>query len=205
MESSCSNRQQRTKINNAFSRYSEVIYGVPQGSILGVLTFNIYICGIFFDIIECDIASYANDNTSYNFNFSLDNVIGNLEKSTNSLLNWFRENHIKANADKYHLLVSSDESCTAKIEYFSIKNSTEEKQITRSRTPSHSSVTVHQKKLQVLLIEIYKVINGIAPDIVKDIFELQNPSYNHSHKKRIVWKHGPNWPFHALMLRTKLY
>ena len=26
-----------------------------------------------------------------------------------------------------------------------------------------------------------------------------------SHKKQVVWKHGPNWPFYALMLRTKLY
>ena len=34
---------------------------------------------------------------------------------------------MKANADKRHLLVSSDESCTAKIEDFSIKNSTEQK------------------------------------------------------------------------------
>ena len=53
----------------------------------------------FFDIIECDIASYAEDNTPYNFDFNLDNVISNLEKSTNSLLNWFRENHMKAYAD----------------------------------------------------------------------------------------------------------
>ena len=30
MESCLSNRQQRTKINKAFSRYSEIIYGVPQ-------------------------------------------------------------------------------------------------------------------------------------------------------------------------------
>ena len=127
MESFPSNRQQRTKINNAFSRYSEIIYGVPQGSILGPLLFNVYICDILFGIIECDIASYADDNTPYNFDLSLDNVISNLEKSTNSLLNWFRENHMKANADKCHLLVSSNESCTAKIEDFSIKNSTEEK------------------------------------------------------------------------------
>ena len=127
MESFLSNRQQRTKINNAFSRYSEIIYGVPQGSILGPLLFNVYICEIFFDIIECDIASYADDNTPYNFDFSLDNVISNLEKSTNSLLKWFRENQMKANADKCHLLVSSSESCTAMIEDFSIKNSTEEK------------------------------------------------------------------------------
>ena len=121
MESFLSNRQQRTKINNAFSRYSEIIYGVPQGSILGPLLFNIYICDIFFDIIECDIASYADDNTPYHFDFNLDNVISNLEKSTNSLLNWFRENHMKASAKKCHISASSDESCTAKIEDFSVK------------------------------------------------------------------------------------
>ena len=40
------------------------------------------------------------------------------------------------------------------------------------------SVTVHQKNLQVLVTEIYKVKNRIAPEIMKDIFELQNPSYN---------------------------
>ena len=66
METFLSNRQQKTKINNAFSRYSEIIYGAPQGSILGCLLFNIYICDIFFDIIECDIASYANDTTPCN-------------------------------------------------------------------------------------------------------------------------------------------
>ena len=33
---------------------------------------------------------------------------------------------MKANADKFHLLVSSNESCTAKIEDFRVKNSTEE-------------------------------------------------------------------------------
>ena len=58
---------------------------------------------------------------------SLDNAIGNFKKSTNSLLNWFSENHMKANADKCHLLMTSDESCTTRIEDFSIKNSTEEK------------------------------------------------------------------------------
>ena len=32
--------------------------------------------------------------------------------------------------------------------------------------------------MQVLVTEIYKVKNGIAPEIMKNIFELQNPSYN---------------------------
>ena len=94
---------------------------------VGGVLFNIYICDIFFDIIESDIASYADDNTPHNFEFSLNNVISNLDKSTNSLLNWFRENHMKANAYKCHLVVYSDESCTAKIEDVSIKNTIEKK------------------------------------------------------------------------------
>ena len=61
----------------------------------GVLV-NIYICDIFFDIIESDIASFAGDNAPCNLDFSLDNVIRNLDKSTNSLLNRFRENRMKA-------------------------------------------------------------------------------------------------------------
>ena len=35
-----------------------------------------------------------------------------------------------------------------------------------------------EKKLQVLETQIYKIKNGIAPEIMKDIVELQNPSYN---------------------------
>ena len=41
-----------------------------------------------------------------------------------------------------------------------------------------NSVTVDQKNLQVLVTGIYKVKNGIAPEKMKDIFELQNRSYN---------------------------
>ena len=41
-----------------------------------------------------------------------------------------------------------------------------------------NSVILHQKHLQDLVTEIYKVKHGIASEIIKDIFELQNPSYN---------------------------
>ena len=158
MESFLSNRQRRTKINNAFSRYSEIIYGVPQGSILGPLFFNVCISDIFFDITEFDIASYADDNTPYNFHFSLDNVISNLEKSTNSLLNWFRENHMKDNADKCHLLVSSNESCEAKIEDFTIKNSTEEK-LLGVKFDSNLCKKASQKLHALARISHYKDLN----------------------------------------------
>ena len=56
----------------------------PQGSILGAMLFNIYTCGMFYDIDDCHIASYADDNTSYASSSSLDALINKLEESTNN-------------------------------------------------------------------------------------------------------------------------
>ena len=79
---------------------------------------------ILHDLLIAKLAAYGFDYQSLRI---MESVINNLEKSTNSLLNWFRKNHMKANVDKCHLLVSSDEVCAAKIEDFTIENSTEEK------------------------------------------------------------------------------
>ena len=65
LQSYLSNRKQRTKINDAYSKFCEILFEVPQGSILGPLLFNIYICDMFYDINGYDIVSYADDNTPY--------------------------------------------------------------------------------------------------------------------------------------------
>ena len=56
-------RKQRTKIHNSYNPYAHIACGIPQGSILGLLLFNINICDMFFEKYEYDIASYADDNT----------------------------------------------------------------------------------------------------------------------------------------------
>ena len=60
-------KKQRTKVNGSCSNFDDIFSGVPQGSILGPLLFNIYICDLFFGIGDLDIGSYADDNTSYIF------------------------------------------------------------------------------------------------------------------------------------------
>ena len=56
-------RYWRVKINNSSRLWSLIKHGVAQGSILGPILFNVFLCDMFFMIDNVDIASYGDDNT----------------------------------------------------------------------------------------------------------------------------------------------
>ena len=90
-----SNRKQRVKVGCSYSTWQRVLMGVPQGSVLGPLLFNIFINDLF--MFNPELCNFADDNTVYACEESLDKVVIKLEDDIQQALLWFRNNLLLAN------------------------------------------------------------------------------------------------------------
>ena len=84
---------------------------------MGPLFFNLFINDLFC-IVKNDVCNYADDNTLYTCDMSLDTLMNKLESATKNALDWFRSNGMKLNSSKCKLLVCGHkfESMICKIE-----------------------------------------------------------------------------------------
>ena len=101
------NRKQKTKIGSSFSDFLNILFGVPQGSILGPLLFIIYICDLFTEYDAIEFASHADDTTPYTYGQSFDEIIEKLEIDMPNICEWFHHNGFRANPEKFHFLISN--------------------------------------------------------------------------------------------------
>ena len=100
IQSYLDNRLQRTNVNNNFSLWKDIFAGVPQGSILGPLIFNIYINDIFLFVDNAQICNYADDTTLYPVQENHKTNRDILNKNFLSLRKWFYDNYMVLNPGK---------------------------------------------------------------------------------------------------------
>ena len=106
-------RKQRVKYGGTTSEWTEILKGVPQGSILGPLLFNIFMNDFFYHMEDtCDIYNYADDNTLSFHDKDIQYVISTLEHAANIAIGWFQANGMKVNADKFQTMLLGSHKST---------------------------------------------------------------------------------------------
>ena len=100
------NRKQRTRVGTKYSDWCGIDTGVPQGSILGPLLFNIHICDLFYFLSDKKAVNYADDTTRCAVGNTWEEVKQKLISSTEIIFTWLPINQMIGNANKYQLITN---------------------------------------------------------------------------------------------------
>ena len=81
--------------------------GVPQGSILGPLVFNIFVNDMFPFVDICSLYNYADDNSISTASPRVHDVVSNLETDCKNIMEWFSVNGLQANPSNFQFMLLS--------------------------------------------------------------------------------------------------
>ena len=166
-------RTQRVMVGDCFSDPVVLTFGVPQGSVLGPILFNIYVSSIssVFTSAGFNNLSYADDNSGYQvFTISAENDVFNewVPNLLNNVSVWMEQYFLKLNEDKTKIIVFGSRQFLSRIEHSSI--------LTRNRInvkftdqvkylgvylDNHMNMKAHMNKITSSCYSTLRCINGI--------------------------------------------
>ena len=101
-------RKQRVKLSGTVGDWLYLLKGVPQGSILGPIIFNLFMNDIYYIITKCKLYNYADDNTIAASGDTRQNIMEDLSIDTKATLRWFEDNMMEANPGKFQGIMMKD-------------------------------------------------------------------------------------------------
>ena len=173
-------RHQRVKINSEYSSWKVILDGVPQGSVLGPLLFNLFINDLFLFVENSDVCNYADDNSLIVADINIESIISKLESDMEILNSWFIDNGMLLNGDKCQFLLLGPSSVSRNnIEKVTFAGKT----VNECKTGKLLGITFDN---QLTMIDHIK---GICKQASNKLYALARIShYLSGHKRKILMK-----------------
>ena len=120
IKSYLSERKQKVKVKGRYSEWGNLELGVPQGSILGPLLFNIFMNDIFYNLSEGTLCNFADDNTISITATDTNSLLQLIKINTNICIDWFKDNEMTANPSKFQAIAIGNKD--KQFDHFKINN-----------------------------------------------------------------------------------
>ena len=105
------NRRQFVKGNFINSNFLTITSGVPQGTIVGPILFNIFFNDFFFFMYNMSAHSSADDNTLSCFSKTVKDLVTFIESESACSINWLRDNSMIVNSNKFQAILLDERKC----------------------------------------------------------------------------------------------
>ena len=98
-------QKQNVKTDNIFSSFQTLLSGIPQGSILGPILFNIFLNDLLTVLKKSQLYNFFDDNAISAVSKSTDDLLITLKNESELAVKWFTENNMIVNPYKFQTMV----------------------------------------------------------------------------------------------------